>query len=88
MGANNQAVIGEGIFDDSREGVVEIINPANNTVVGEVVLAPLANAGFNLARGPFVNTTPGDAPRYISGLRAVEYLPLSFRQLASTAPSA
>jgi cytochrome P450 len=39
-------------------------------------------------RIPEYEITPGDAPRYISGLRAVEYLPLSFRQLTSTAPSA
>ena len=64
MGANNQPVIGEGIFDDSREGVIDIVSAATNTVVGQIVLAPV-NAGFNLARGPFVNTTPGDAPRTI-----------------------
>ena len=34
-------------------------------MVGQVVLAPLANTGFNFARGGFVNTTPGDAPRTI-----------------------
>jgi hypothetical protein len=29
-------------------------------------------------RIPEYQITPGDAPRYISGLRAVEYLPITF----------
>jgi YVTN family beta-propeller protein len=65
VGANNQTVIGEGIFDDSREGVIDIVSATTNTVVGQIVLAPVANVGFNVARGPFVNTTAGDAPRTI-----------------------
>ncbi len=65
MGANNQPVVGEGIFDDSREAIVEIVSATSNTVVGQIVLAPVATTGFNLARGGFVNTTPGDAPRTI-----------------------
>jgi len=65
MGANGQPVIGEGIFDDSREGVVDVISVASNTVVDQVTLAPLADTGFNIARGAFVNMTPGDAPRTI-----------------------
>jgi hypothetical protein len=64
-GAKGKAVIGEGIFDDSREGVVDVINATSNTVVGHIVLGPIANTGFNIARGPFVNTTPDDVPRTI-----------------------
>jgi YVTN family beta-propeller protein len=64
-GAKGKAVIGEGIFDDSREGVVDVIDATSNAVVGHIVLGPLANTGFNIARGPFVNTTPDDVPRTI-----------------------
>jgi len=64
-GAKGQPVVGEGIFDDSREAVVDVISTATNAVVGHVILAPMADTGFNFARGPFVNTTPGDAPRTI-----------------------
>src|SRR5262245_3750571 len=64
-GANGQPVIGEGIFDDSREAVVDVVSTATNTVVDQVILAPIADTGFNFARGAFVNTTPGDAPRTI-----------------------
>ncbi len=64
-GANGQNVVGEGIFDDSREGVVDVISTETHTLIGQVVLAPVATTGFNLARGAFVNTTPGDAPRTI-----------------------
>ncbi len=64
-GANGQSVLGEGIFDDSREAVVDVVSAASNTVVGEVVLAPVADTGFKFARGAFVNSTPGDAPRTI-----------------------
>ncbi len=64
-GARDQAVVGEGIFDDSREAVVDVISTATNAVVDQVVLAPMADTGFNFARGAFVNTTPGDAPRTI-----------------------
>ncbi|HSD11500.1 MAG TPA: YncE family protein [Candidatus Binatia bacterium] len=65
-GSNGQPVVGEGIFDDSREAVVDVISTATNTVVDHVVLAPIANTGFNFPRGAFVNT-PGvnDAPRTI-----------------------
>ena len=55
-GANGQPVVGEGIFDDSREAVIDVVSPATNTVVDQVVLAPLADTGFNFARGAFVNT--------------------------------
>jgi YVTN family beta-propeller protein len=64
-GSNGRPVVGEGIFDDSREGVVDVISVATNSVVGQVVLGPLADTGFTIARGAFVNTTPGDAPRTI-----------------------
>src|SRR4030095_8156026 len=64
-GARGQPVIGEGIFDDSREAVVDVVSAATNAVVGQVVLAPVADTGFNFPRGAFVNTTPGDAPRTI-----------------------
>jgi YVTN family beta-propeller protein len=64
-GAKGQPVVGEGIFDDSREGVVDVVSTAINAVVNHVVLAPMADTGFNFARGAFVNTTPGDAPRTI-----------------------
>ncbi len=64
-GANGQPVVGEGIFDDSREAVVDVVSTATNAVVGQVVLAPIADTGFNFARGTFVNTTAGDAPRTI-----------------------
>src|SRR5215468_10922976 len=65
MGSRGQPVVGEGIFDDSREGVVDVVAAASNTVIDQVVLLPMADTGFNLARGPFVNSTPGDAPRTI-----------------------
>jgi YVTN family beta-propeller protein len=64
-GANGQAVVGEGIFDDSREAVIDVVSLATNTVVDQVVLAPIADTGFNFARGAFVNATPTDAPRTI-----------------------
>jgi YVTN family beta-propeller protein len=63
--ANGQPVIGEGIFDDAREAVVDVIATADNTIVDQVVLAPMADTGFNFPRGAFVNTTPGDAPRTV-----------------------
>jgi YVTN family beta-propeller protein len=65
MGATGQPVVGEGIFDDSREAVIDVVSAASNTVVGHVVLAPVADTGFKVARGAFVNSTPGDAPRTI-----------------------
>src|SRR5262245_33682752 len=67
-GANGQPVIGEGIFDDSREAVVDVVSTAGNVVVGQVVLAPMADTGFNFARGTFTST-PGmnDGPRTIFG---------------------
>jgi hypothetical protein len=64
-GSQGQAVVGEGIFDDSREAVVDVISTASNSVVDQVVLGPIADTGFNLARGAFVNSTPSDAPRTI-----------------------
>jgi YVTN family beta-propeller protein len=64
-GATGQPVIGEGIFDDSREAVVDVVSTATYTVVDHVVLAPMADTGFNFVRGAFVNTTPGNAPRTI-----------------------
>ena len=64
-GANNQTVVGEGMFDDAREAKIDVIATATNTVVGEVVLAPLADTGFNFARGEFVSKDAGDAPRTI-----------------------
>ena len=65
-GANGQPIVGEGIFDDSREAVVDVVSTQTNQVVDQVVLAPMANTGFNFPRGTFVNT-PGtaDAPRTI-----------------------
>ena len=63
--ARGQAVIGEGIFDDSREGVIDVVSATSNTVVDQIILAPVADTGFRLARGNFVNNTPGDAPRTI-----------------------
>src|SRR5262245_3754674 len=64
-GARGQAVIGEGIFDDSREAVIDVVSAATRTVVAHVVLGPIADTGFNFPRGAFVNTTAGDAPRTI-----------------------
>jgi YVTN family beta-propeller protein len=71
-GANGQPVIGEGIFDDSREAVVDVVSVATNAVVAQVLLGPLADTGFNFARGPFVNTGPGDAPRTIFADGAID----------------
>ncbi len=65
MGARGAPVVGEGIFDDSREAVVDVISTATNAVVNQVVLAPIADTGFNFARGQFVNMMPNDAPRTI-----------------------
>jgi YVTN family beta-propeller protein len=65
MGARGAPVVGEGIFDDSREAVVDVILTATNAVVEHVVLAPMADTGFNFARGPFVNMMANDAPRTI-----------------------
>ena len=46
--------------------VVDVVSTARPyQVVDQVVLAPLADTGFNFARGAFVNTTPNDAPRTI-----------------------
>ncbi|HEV7735159.1 MAG TPA: beta-propeller fold lactonase family protein [Candidatus Binatia bacterium] len=64
-GARGEPIVGEGIFDDSREAVVDVVSTATNTVVDQVVLAPIADTGFKLARGAFVNSTPTDAPRTI-----------------------
>ena len=64
-GARGQPIVGEGIFDDSREAVVDVVSTATNAVVNHVVLAPMADTGFNFPRGAFVNTTPGDAPHTI-----------------------
>jgi YVTN family beta-propeller protein len=64
-GSACQAVIGEGIFDDSREGVIDVINTGTNQVIDHVVLAPMADTGFKIARGAFVSSMPGDAPRTI-----------------------
>src|SRR5262245_56608923 len=64
-GARGQAVIGEGIFDDSREAVIDVVSAATRSVVAHVVLGPIADTGFNFPRGAFVNTTAGDAPRTI-----------------------
>lgn len=64
-GSRGAAVIGEGIFDDSREGVIDVVSATSNTVVDQIVLAPVADTGFRFPRGGFVNTTPGDAPRTI-----------------------
>jgi YVTN family beta-propeller protein len=65
MGAAGQAVIGEGIFDDSREGVIDVVSTGTNQVVDHVVLAPFSDTGFKVARGAFVSSIPGDAPRTI-----------------------
>lgn len=64
-GSKGQPIVGEGIFDDSREGVVDVVATETNTVVDQIVLAPVADTGFKLARGAFVNQTPTDAPRTI-----------------------
>ena len=64
-GARGRPVVGEGIFDNSREGVVDIVSLNTNAVVDRVLLGPVADTGFNLARGAFVNTTPTDAPRTV-----------------------
>ena len=45
--------------------MIDVISTATNTVVDHVVLAPMADTGFNFARGAFVNTHAGDAPRTI-----------------------
>jgi YVTN family beta-propeller protein len=65
MGASGQAVIGEGIFDDSREGAIDVVSTGTNQVVDHVVLAPVADTGFKVARGAFVSSMPGDPPRTI-----------------------
>ncbi|HSP97061.1 MAG TPA: hypothetical protein VL049_07430, partial [Candidatus Dormibacteraeota bacterium] len=64
-GAAGQGVIGEGMFDDSREAVVDVVDTGSDTVIGQVHLAPVADTGFNLARGAFVSAAAGDAPRTI-----------------------
>jgi YVTN family beta-propeller protein len=64
-GARGQAVVGEAIFDDSREGKVDVIAVGTNQVSSEVVLDPLADTGFNFPRGAFVSMSAGDAPRTI-----------------------
>ena len=64
-GSNGVTIIGEGIFDDSREGVIDVIRTQDNAVVDHVVLAPVADTGFKLARGIFVAMTGTDAPRTI-----------------------
>ncbi len=65
-GANGQPVVGEGIFDDSREAVIDVVSAATNMVIDQVVLGPIADTGFNFARGAFVNTPMmNDAPRTI-----------------------
>src|SRR5262249_56021639 len=51
--------------EGGREGGGEGVWAATNTVVDQVVLGPMADTGFNFARGAFVNTTPGNAPRTI-----------------------
>ncbi|MGE0519678.1 MAG: beta-propeller fold lactonase family protein [Candidatus Binatia bacterium] len=65
MGANGQAVVGEGMFDDSREGVIDVIASGANAVVDQILLAPMADTGFRIARGAFVNTAASDGPRTI-----------------------
>jgi YVTN family beta-propeller protein len=68
MNSQNQPVVGEGMFDDSREGVIDVINTGTNQVVSQVVLAPVADTGFKIARGAFVNTmndAGSNAPRTI-----------------------
>src|SRR5262249_60295240 len=47
------------------EAVVDVVSTATNAVVDQVILAPMADTGFNFPRGAFVNTTPGDGPRTI-----------------------
>src|SRR5262249_105567 len=64
-GANGKPVIGEGIVNGPPEAGAHVVSTATNTVVDQVILAPIADTGFNFARGAFVNTTPGDAPRTI-----------------------
>jgi YVTN family beta-propeller protein len=64
--SNGKPVVGEGIFDDSREAVVDVVSTQSYTVVDQVVLAPMADTGFNFARGTFVNSAAGnDFPRTI-----------------------
>jgi YVTN family beta-propeller protein len=65
VGGTAQPVVGEGIFDDSREAVVDVVSAGTWAVIEEVVLAPLADTGFNLARGDFVKSAADDAPRTI-----------------------
>src|SRR6185503_20131743 len=65
-GSRGQPVVGEGIFDDSREAVIDVVSTANNSVVSQVVLAPIANTGFNFLRGDFTKSAAmDDAPRTI-----------------------
>jgi len=63
--STGQVAVGEGIFDDSREAVIDVVNTGTNQVVDQVILGPVATTGFNFPRFGFVNTTPGDAPRTI-----------------------
>jgi hypothetical protein len=64
--SNGKPIVGEGIFDDSREAVVDVVSTQSYTVVDQVVLAPMADTGFNFARGTFVNSAAGnDFPRTI-----------------------
>jgi YVTN family beta-propeller protein len=65
LGAAGQPVIGEGIFDDSREAVIDVVSLSNDEVIDRVVLGAVADTGFNFPRGAFVNTTPTDAPRTV-----------------------
>jgi YVTN family beta-propeller protein len=65
VGSTGQPVVGEGIFDDSREGTVDVVSTDTWTVVGTVVLGPLADTGFNFARGAFVSAVANDTPRSI-----------------------
>ncbi len=64
-GSRDQAIVGEGIFDDSREAVIDVISATSNTVVSHVVLGPVADTGFKVARGAFVTNAANDAPRTI-----------------------
>lgn len=64
-GARGQAIVGEGIFDDAREAVVDVIATETHAVVDQVILAPLADTGFNFPRGAFVNQSATDAPRTV-----------------------
>jgi len=64
-GSRDASVVGEGIFDDSREAVIDVIDAASNSVVDQVVLGPVADTGFKVARGAFVTNMAGDAPRTI-----------------------